>query len=411
MKTKPLFVWLVMFGFMGVLTAQLLPHEESEPPALLTPEREYGAGENIELAFAADDSQPYQLFLHHSLGSTLVEPRFNGNKMLFSLPTALINKAGLVHWALVAQQKAQRQGTFSIRPANVAKPTIESYIGPRSVQAGPPDYAMFVAFVADSLDNPLPKGTAVTLTKQFQSEITTSSFETRNLVACDTLFSPTQSGRILMTAQSGLGLSKELTCVVYPANPTNFRIAATRPHAFADGTQFTRLYTQVITDAYGNIVSDGTCVVFAVNTQQNMQLYAFGTTIEGVATAQMAHPELPSRWRAKAYINGFAESDTLVLDYASVLQAFDITFSRGNRLITVGPLKSFMQQLIPDGMPVTLTINDANGQWIETCEEGTTSGFAEFALPKDFYPQQAYQFTLSVLGVTQHTQTIVYEDE
>jgi hypothetical protein len=122
-------------------------------------------------------------------------------------------------------------------------------------------------------------------------------------------------------------------------------------------------------------------------------------TIDGVATAKMIHPDHAETWNIKAYVKGISESNTISLRYTQVIEDFTVKFSENNRNIEVGPLQSFMKQLIPDGLQVSLTISQ-NGKTLETYIKESRDGFANFELNPNIFKDGNYDLEITTAGIT-----------
>jgi hypothetical protein len=145
-------------------------------------------------------------------------------------------------------------------------------------------------------------------------------------------------------------------------------------------------------------------VIFHIATKDNMFLKTFGSTINGIATGQILHPDHLDSYAVKGYITGIAKSNILHIDYKPILSDFNYSFSNHNRKLKVGPLNSFMGQLVPDGIKVVLKIFHKD-LLISTLQEDSSKGFANFDIPSDFYKEKNYHFEIQTLGITKKTQT------
>jgi hypothetical protein len=103
-----------------------------------------------------------------------------------------------------------------------------------------------------------------------------------------------------------------------------------------------------------------------------------------------------------------AESNSLVINFKPVLSTFNYSFTNNNRTINVGPIKSFMNQIAPDGIKVVLKIYNQN-TLVATLQEDTSKGMTTFELSQDFYTAKSYRFEIMTLGITKKTETINYE--
>ncbi len=372
---------------------------------LITESKVFTADDNIELEFRFKGSTDVVLYCSNSYGSVILKPRIDSN-LKFTIPKSISNKSGLLNWQLQSDSD-KVSGQLKILPKTKIK-TIETYIGPPSIEAGGKDYTMLVVIPTDDLDNPLIDSTKVSVKHQFLDNQTSNDIHTQHGFGYKNLSSYEKSGRIIISSEC-LGLnSKEYDVNVMPAIPTNFNIYSNRIHNYADGNQITTFKTSVIKDRFDNVVSDGTFVSFFITDKNGNKATTQGTTINGVATAKMLHPDHEDQWTIKAYIEGMANSDTLVLNYKQAVSNFDVSFSKNNRTINVGPLQSFMNQRVPDGLDVILKIY-RNDNLENQISKQSKDGFANFKLNLDRYPKGRYNFEIEVAGLTKSFTNITYE--
>ena len=365
---------------------------------LITTETQFIAGETIVLDFASNLEKKFQLYCTNSYGTTLLNAEIKNSKLRYTIPLYITSKRGIVNWKLLAKEKPI-SGMLTIIP-NIKPVALETYVSPTSIDAGGKNFTMFVVIPTDSLDNPLKENTAVTIQQQFLSEEKAAAILTNNLIAYKKIYSPLKSGRILLSSAS-LGLnSKEYSVNIMPAISTNFKIFAKRNHQYADGNQITTFSTSVIKDNNNNIISDGSFVDFFIKNKKGNILKTSGKTINGVGFAKITHPEYEDKWSVKAYIIGMSESNTIALSFKKVIENFTVKFSNNNRELKVGPLQSFMNQMIPDGLKVTLTISK-DGKLIDTIVQKSINGFVNFNLDANIYKNKTYNLVVSVAGIKQ----------
>lgn len=407
MKRIAVISLVIGLAILGVSFRYFSTEKTEISARLLTPNSEFIAGQPIQLKFKLNDTSDVKLYIQHSYSKTLLKPIFDKKKAEFKIPKFISQKTGILTWILLQNNQQIKKGNFSIIPNAKASPTIESYFGPRSIQAGDRDYSMLVIAPVDNFDNPLPDSTKIQIHKQFYTDIDTISVYMDKFMAWKNIMSYRKTGDIHISSEVYGVNSIELTSNVLPSNATNFSIQAHRNHDFADGNQVVDFTTSVIKDEWGNVVSDGTFVTFYIENKENQVLTTKGTTISGVATAKTIHPDHPENWKIKAYVTGLAESDVISLQFQSVLNDFDVHFSADNRTIKVGPLHSFMNQLIPDGAQVSLSIYHQN-QLIDTQQATSNDGLVTFTLQKSFYPQKSYHFVVKALGIEKTIGTTFY---
>lgn len=377
---------------------------------LETSAKTFIAGTEVTLTFSTEDGSAPQLFINNSYGSTLLSPEQNENKLMYVIPSVFSKKAGILKWVLFDEGKTFLKGSIKTIPNTETKTLIESYLGPQSIQAGNRDYSMLVVIPTDKFDNPLPKDTSVKINEQFLDNISSKEVKTKNLIVWNNIMAKEKSGSILVSSSCNTTNSNELTTVIYPSNATNFTINFERNHPFADGNQITQLSTSKIIDEFGNTISDGTIVEFNITTSENTILKTRATTINGIAKAKMLHPDHKDIWNVKAYVNGLAESNEISITYEPIITNFNVNFSENNRNISVGPIESFMDQLIPDGALVKLKIFN-NNNLLETKTATSFKGFVSFDIVAEFYTEKSYSFIVEVLGNSKKIETKYYATE
>jgi hypothetical protein len=365
----------------------------------LTTQENFVAGKPIAIEFKGSFENKPQLFIIHSFGRTLLDGVLKNDKIQYNLPKHYVTKTGFVSWFLLEKNEEKGKGNFQIVPNDETKTNLESYIGPPSTLAGDNHCVMFVTIPTDNLDNPKLPNTDVVIKHQFLNDISTNKIKSKDFIAWKNIYAPTKSGIVLISASCNEAITKEFDAVIYPSIATDFTISYQRNHDFADGNQITKLTTSILKDKFGNTVSDGTMVTFIIKNKENAVLKTFGTTIEGIATGQILHPEKENNYSVKAFVNGISKSNSIQIAYKYIDPTIAFSFSKDNKTITVGPIKSFMNQIVPDGIKVSLNIYHKD-KLVETITENSNKGKAEFYLSPEFYKEKNYRFEIETLGKT-----------
>ncbi|UQD55854.1 hypothetical protein [Flavobacterium sp. K5-23] len=397
--------FLIFFLFVFSTT---ITNKEINAITLLTTTKNYVAGKSIALNFSATTkTSNTNLFIVTSYGKTVLKPKNLKGKLSFRIPNTYSQKTGIVSWYLIENNKSVLNGNFKITPNNATTTLIENYLGPRTILTGKDHFAMMVVVPTDSYDNPKEDNTSVLIKHQFLNTTTVETEKTKDFIAWKNIYSKNKSGKMLVSSVCDKTSTKEVETDIYPSIATDFEINYSQNHEYADGNQITTLKTNTIKDEYNNLVSDGTLVAFHIENNNKMVLKSYGTTISGIATAQILHPDHPETYTIKGYITGIAQSNTITIAYKSVINSFDYSFSKNKRTLTVGPIKSFMNQLIPDGIKVVLKIF-YNNKLLETIQQESSKGITSFYLSPDYYKEKKYRFEITTLGVTKKTKNIQY---
>ncbi|MFY7671047.1 hypothetical protein ACOSP6_08135 [Tenacibaculum sp. MEBiC06402] len=373
--------WLIIQSVMAQDSIILLMNKER-----------FTVGENISLIFSNPSNEVYHLYCSNSFGTTILSGKLSKNKLEFEIPSFMSNKTGVIAWKLI-HSSSKLTGKLFIQPSEKST-SLETYIGPPTIEAGGKDFAMAVIIPTDSLDNPVKKNTGIVIKNHFYQTPKSQQIFTKNLIGYQNIFSPLKTGRMTVSSESfGLN-SKEYDVDILPAIGTNFNIVAKRNHEYADGNQITKFSTSIIKDKNNNIVSDGTFVEFYIRNKESNILKTSGTTINGIAEAFIVHPDCEENWTVKAFINGIANSNTIKISYKKVIDTIPVSFSKDNRTVKVAPLQSFMKQMIPDGLQVRLSIYKDNKLENHLIEQ-SKDGFAIFNLDPNIYKAGNYTIEIS----------------
>lgn len=348
------------------------------------------AGEELLLTFNTTSAEAL-LILKNAYGSTAIKAV---KSRVFKVPKFMSDKSGILRWKYL-NKKSSRSGEINILPQTTPK-LIETYFGPRSIQAGYDDFSMLVSIPTDSLDNPLADGTSVNISEFFQGNLSQQDFQMEHMFAWKNINTREKASKITVATSAEGVAGKEMISNVYPSLASDFSITTNSEHLYADGNQVTQLITSPITDDFGNIVSDGTSVEFVVETEKGLRLKTSANTINGVATAQLLHPEEAGSWSIQANVTGMAISNSLSIEFEPVLT--EIPHDISERSISVGPLKSFMNQLLPDGADVHFQIVLENDD-IYKEKVPTQDGVANFKIPKTIALENIREISVKTMGV------------
>ncbi|TRZ44537.1 hypothetical protein D3A96_07945 [Robertkochia marina] len=358
---------------------------------------EINAGDDLKLVFENIEADS-RLMVSSAYAKTILSPVLEGGKYVFEFPHFISHKAGMLSWRLF-NSSADQFGEVYISPGE--KPEyIENYLGPRSIQAGGTDYSMLVSIPTDSFDNPLMDGVKVEISEFFNDVLKKEELVMNHMLVWKRVISKRQTGSIFIASSVDSVHSKEMISEVYPSLPTDFNIEIQRVHTYADGNQVTEIKTSTIRDAFENIVSDGTSVEFLIADSDNNLRKTYGNTIDGVARAQLLHPEKPDSWVISARIPGMALSNKVEITYDPVIKDFEVRADPDHKKIRVGPLTSFLGQFVPDGTEVLLEVGDNDGSLYYKYRLPSKAGMVTFKIPEDLSLSDSYIFTIKSLGVT-----------
>ena len=382
---------------IGFATPYVLNYEKPVTQ-LLSEKLNYKAGEDMIIQFSTDKEGAYGLLLKSSYGIVYLNQNSTSGQINFTLPRFISRKKGVIHYQLYFEDEVRLTGSLMISSSSKRTTMVEAYLGPTSINAGGLDYGMMTVMPTDVYDNPLEDSTKVEVKHQFLSNEKVEELLVDDFIVWKNIYSYETSGRILVSAKEGLIPSKEFTLDVYPSQAEDFELYERRKHHYADGNQLVEFYTSKIKDKYGNTISDGRLVEIIIQNDKGSRISTIANTIDGVARGFIIHPALKSTWNAKAFIPEMAESNTIILNFLPAVEDIEISFAVNNREMIIGPITSFMEQLIPDGAIITLRLYK-EGKLLEEFHKSTFNGKTKFKISKDFYVDGVYDIEIEALGI------------
>ena len=413
-KKQALYGFLLLLALTATLLLAFTPVQKTTgfqkvtlaQASLMNVQERYVAGDEIRLTASVSlidtinmehEAFPLQLYIASSYGSSLLDASINKGAIHFQIPSFFARKSGVIQWELIHAEKVYDEGNFMILPDASNKTIIESYVGPPSIIAGGNDYTMLVTAATDVYDNLLPNDTEIFI-KHYQNGVeTTTQLPTEDRIAWKRVFSSEVTGKITFAATQNKDASKELVVEVLPNIPNDFTIEENRVHNYADGNQIVTFRTSQIVDAYNNVIADGTLVIFSILSSEGTLSRTSGTTINGVAQGQLLHPAAPTQWQINATIDGMAQSNALDINFEPFLLAFNMLYSEAENTISVGPLTSFMGQLIPDGAEVTLSLPELGIEKTKT----SLNGMVTFEVSENEGDHTSTYAIIETLGISQ----------
>jgi len=332
------------------------------------------------------------LVLSGTYGTIVLTPDNTSWEACFTIPISFTQRAGVVSYTLVQNKKVIQEGSFRLLSDTTKIGAIETYLGPRSIVANPRDYTMLVSIPTDTLDNMLPDSTQVELKTQFKNEIRGTQHYLNSGFVWKRINAPLQTGRISTGSILGDQSSKELSVDIFPDLAQDFIIKATSNHTYADGNEIITFATNQIKDPNNNIVTDGTLVTFFIKDDKNIHWQTNASTINGYAFAKALHPQTPSTWNIRAEIAGIAQSKEIQQQFTPIIEEIPLALYQ-NRSVIIGPLTSYLGQLVQNGIMVSIEINGRH------YEDRTTDGKATFHLREEDYPIGNYTIKIQTLGL------------
>ena len=388
---------------------------------IVTPIDQVVTKNGIEIKFQSYDKKDFELLdfvVSGTYGTTVIKPQLDQDQLAIHIPEVISQHSGIIEWKLIAGETTLERGSFKLLPNIKQLKTVENYVGPRSIIANERDYTMLVSIPVDSLDNMLPDQTVVQMSKQFKGDITSTKKEIKSGFAWQRIPAPLTTGRLITGSTLQQISSKELVVDIFPDIAVPFKITKSSNHNYADGNEiiieeneYNRIpiaripimiktskcnlhkKTDQIKDSHGNIMTDGTLVTFFIKDDHDNSWQTTASTVNGYAFAKALHPQAPSTWTVKGVINGMVESPELNITFKSIIDKIPFSFSE-NKTVTIGPLTSYLGQLVPDGIPVQLKIDGSE------IILKTHNGIATYTFDTKIIEPNTYDIQIKTLGIT-----------
>jgi hypothetical protein len=336
------------------------------------------AGDNSLVGFQIEtdtyEDHTLRLVVFHNFGISTYSNKVEDCLIGFNLTQSLTDQSGEFSLRLYDDTELIAQGLLLIGADTTQLPLIDALCGPKQILIGGEDHTALVSTTLDSLDNPWPEGTSTRFDYVFKDIIKTANKNSKPLYTYHRFYSDNESGNAVISVQSQQGTHKEFDLTLYPNFPQDFSLIPDRDHYYADGKQVTEINTSRIVDRFGNVTPDGTIVNFIIEAKDQPFQTGIGRTINGVATLKIPAPLSPIIWNVSAQIDQFAKSDQVAIDYQKAIAPFTAK-ELPSKIIEIGPITSFIGQLVPDHTRVDLQIFQ-NGELHQTIMAFTKNGIA-----------------------------------
>jgi hypothetical protein len=280
----------------------------------------------------------------------------NPNSMRIALMDTL---SGLLSVHVTYKGIVYAEKSINILPKLAVLP-MDAYLGSKSIVADGKDWAMITAIPTDKFGNLLKENTKVDFnylspTNKRDHEIS----EIKNGVAFQKIYSETTSGKTFVGASIDSVVSKEKELLLVADYPVNFKIQAEKYSLYADARQTFKVKTDILKDKFGNIVPEGTTVVFQVFDANKTSRILSTYTIDGVAEVHIQNPVSAGKLQIKASVYGGGQSNNLEIPFQSAFENIPIEFDNltSKLSLKIGLLRGKLNQLLPNGLVIELQID------------------------------------------------------
>ncbi|RMG97021.1 MAG: hypothetical protein D6706_09265 [Chloroflexi bacterium] len=399
MKRWQLFgtLWIVLWSLLGLTgcrTANVVAETAVSPTAsptsltILAPDT-ITAGEPVEVVVRSDglaDNTAVSLMLIGSYGTQLFQSEAIDETAVFHIPGQATTRSGLTTLIAIANT-TRTHSQLHIQPDHPVEP-ITPLVGAHTIIADGSHWSMTVTVPFDRFGNPVAEGTPVTIRAQHPGKwLEEKNIPIEHLLAWVRIYSGTKAGITTITAQikgnenwpTVNGPAKELREI--PGWPVPFTVTTEEDQIPADGFHLVTLRTSTIQDAFGNIMPDGTQVMFVVTEPDGQPRLIPAYTLDGIAEAPLQSPLEPGTVVVRGSVYG-VESPPLTLTFTDgpAVNDFPVHIrldeASGAVYLEAGPLLGALGAYVPDGTPVRFQVYGTNGQLVAEKTAVSDAGYA-----------------------------------
>lgn len=237
-------------------------------------------------------------------------------RLHFINDTTVITKeeaSGLLEIYVFCQGKPLSHHKIVVLPGAVAG-DLQTLMGPKSMVTGGSDYASLTCLPADRYGNPVSDSFPVSFHLLRPDE---RAYKVEARVYCGLaryeIVPQQKAGKTLAKAHAGNRFSDEKALQEIAGPAENFRLYVRNYIPYADARQVFRTETDRLHDRYGNLVPDGTQVLFQCTDPDSSIRQMNGYTIAGVAQIDLQNPINEGILRIQATVNGGGKSNVLQL--------------------------------------------------------------------------------------------------
>ncbi len=359
------------------------------------------AGEPMSVvvgATRASDGTQVTLFAQGSYGMRIYQAVFRRGEATFALPGSETQELGVV--SLLAQVgTVQAFAYLTIQPAPPIEP-LTPLVGARFIIADASHWSMTIVIPFDIFGNPIQEGTPVQIEALHPGDVLDKKIvPISHLLAWRRVYSRTKAGRTVIAAQVAQIHGFEGTLLEVPGWPVPFSISAEPQPLPADGQLLTTLRSTIIRDKFGNMMPDGTIVMFIIEEPDGTRSFVPTYTIDGVATTSYQAPRVAGRMRMYATVLGVQSSAyTLIFTAGPAIGKFPVNVQNDPvdkaYLLNAGPLLGKLGQYIPDGTPVHFQLTSRTGRQY-SLDGVSDAGYARVEIIKSLYAPGSYNIQAS----------------
>lgn len=313
--------------FIAVSTVWLLQRSDAEvapvsvPLTALTVPASVSAGSVVTVEGIGSEQHGLSVVtVSAGYGRLELEMLIDEGTGTLTLPAAVTQHAGVI---TVSSGDATAEVT--VRPLDVHE-LIAPLVGPRTIVADGQDESLAVMLPVDRYGNQVADGTSVNVEWQQPGASETVNTETTDGIAWVPVESGLVSGATMVraTASSSTGEVVNAAAVridEVPGRVAGIELGASTTTGPADGRSVIEVETELLTDAFDNVLADGTVAQLVFDGPSGAGVTP-GTVQNGVVRVDLVAPDLPGQLTASVHIHGEV-SNEVTIDFVSAVESYE----------------------------------------------------------------------------------------
>jgi len=315
----------------------------------------YRAGDKIKFKLSTENilNEDILIVWDGKFGQQYFEKNVLSEDFFFIFPDSISTISGFVKIKIIHCDKVFCQADTYIKSLHSVG-TIESYLGPKTLAIDQNMKSMLCLIPTDKYGNALEKTDSVAFNIKYRNmNIQHSVKGIENLLSYQKILNNKQVGKVLMGAKCYDTYIDEQEIAIVEGPMQSVKINIVEMHPYGDKRQLVHLNTDIIYDAKGNVVADGTSIIFVIKEKGIISSQYQAYTVSGIANVFLENPENAVNW--KVSIAGTTKSNELDLIFKDNIESVPLRVEKN--YLVVGPVIGSLDQYVPDGTKVEVTFN------------------------------------------------------
>lgn len=318
--------------------------------------KRYKAGDKIKFKLKTENLKDEDILIvwDSKFGAKYFDKTIFSEELFYSFPDSLSIYSGFATIKIIHCDKIlDQESTYveSLHPYG----TIESYIGPKTLAIDQKMESMLCLIPTDKFGNALEDDQEVVFNTKYRNQGTqkiTKNID--NLLTYIKIENNQQVGKVLLGAKCVDSYIDEQEISIVQGPMQEVKINIVELHPYGDDRQLVHLNTDVIYDAKGNIIADGSSVIFIVHENDKVKAQYQAYTVSGIASVFIENPKDAAQWTVS--ISGAAKGNEVQLNFEDNIESIPLRIEKN--YLVIGPVIGSLDQYIPDGTQVDIVFNN-----------------------------------------------------